>query len=57
LLLESVTTAPPEGAGPLRVTVTVVDDPLATLLEGLMERAEIEACPAVKLEIEDQSPY
>ena len=39
LLLESVTCAPPEGAGPFRVTVPVEGDPPVTLA-GLTETAE-----------------
>jgi len=43
LLLESVTTAPPEGAGPLRVTVPCDDTPPVTLV-GL--RASDDSVPA-----------
>ncbi len=41
LLLESETDTPPEGAAPLKVTVPVVDVPLATL-EGLTATDESE---------------
>lgn len=41
LLLESVTCAPPEGAGPLRVTVPVEEFPPVTLV-GLSESEERE---------------
>jgi hypothetical protein len=40
LLLESATVAPPEGAGPLRVTVPVEDCTPPTTLDGLKLRDE-----------------
>jgi hypothetical protein len=41
LLLESVTRAPPDGAGPLNVTVAIEGFPAVTLV-GFSERDEIE---------------
>jgi hypothetical protein len=43
LLLESVTAAPPEGAGPLRVTVPCEETPPTTVV-GSSETAESAAC-------------
>jgi hypothetical protein len=54
LLLESITCAPPDGAGPLNVTVAVEEFPPVTLA-GFSESEEREAGVGAGAEAEDNS--
>jgi len=54
LLLESITCAPPDGAGPLNVTVPVEEFPPVTLA-GFSESEEREAGVGAGTEAEDNS--
>ena len=56
LLDDKATCAPPVGAGPSKLSVTVAVAPLNTVV-GLIEIPLIVAPDVVKLSIADQSPY
>jgi hypothetical protein len=56
LLDDNVTCAPPPGAGPPSVTVTVAVAPLSTVV-GLTERPLMAGPTVVKLNIDDHVPY